>query len=199
MQRDLYQLTSCIILSAGSSLRMGSHKALLAYNGEQNFLQQITTAYSQAGIEEIIVVVNAALEKIIRQTGMPFSHHVKLVVNSKPARGRFYSLQTGLKFVSPGHSCFFQNIDNPFLTRETLDKMIRCSEKADVVKPCFGEKSGHPVLIGPAIIRAMLAETDYTNRINAFLRGYTLLKVDIQDARILANINQPADYRKAGF
>ena len=178
---------------------MGHHKALLAYNGELNFLQQITTAYSQAGIEEIIVVVNAALEKIIRQTGMPLPHQVKLVVNNKPARGRFYSLQTGLKVVSPGHSCFFQNIDNPFVTREILDKMIRCSEKADVVKPCYGDKSGHPVLIGPAIIRAMIAETNYTNRIDAFLGGYTLLRVDIQDARILVNINQPADYGKAGF
>ena len=178
---------------------MGTHKALLAYNGELNFLQQITTAYSQAGIEEIIVVANAALEKIIRQTGMPLPHQVKLVVNNKPARGRFYSLQTGLKVVSPGHSCFFQNIDNPFVTREILDKMIRCSEKADVVKPCFGEKSGHPVLVGPPVIRAIIAETDFTNRIDAFLHGYTLLKVDIQDTRILANINQPADYGKAGF
>ena len=112
-----------------------------------------------------------------------------MVVNNKPARGRFYSLQTGLKVVSPGHSCFFQNIDNPFVTREILDKMIHCSEKADVVKPCYGDKSGHPVLIGPAIIRAMIAETNFTNRIDAFLHGYTLLKVDIQDARILSLIH----------
>jgi CTP:molybdopterin cytidylyltransferase MocA len=108
-------------------------------------------------------------------------------------------LRTGLKLVTPGHSCFFQNIDNPFVSGETLDKMISFNEKADVVKPCFGEKSGHPVLVGPTVIRAIIAEADFTHHIDAFLRGYTLLKVDIQDARILTNINQPADYGKAGF
>lgn len=199
MQRDLYKQTSCVILSAGSSGRMGSHKALLAYDNERNFLQKIAGTYCQAGIDEVIVVVNAELLILMRQANIALPQNVKMVVNHKPALGRFYSLQTGLKLVTPGHSCFFQNIDNPFVSGETLDKMISFNEKADVVKPCFGEKSGHPVLVGPTVIRAIIAEADFTNHIDAFLRGYTLLKVDIQDARILTNINQPADYGKAGF
>lgn len=199
MQVDLYKQVSCVILSAGSSLRMGSHKALLAYDQERNFLQKITSAYSQAGIEEVIVVVNAGLLKMIQEAKMPLPQHVKLVVNHKPGLGRFYSLQTGLQAVSPGHSCFFQNIDNPFVSGETLEGLINCSSKADVIKPCFGGKSGHPVLISPSVIRAIIAEPDYTNHIDAFLHGYTLLKVEIQDAGILVNINQADDYNKTEF
>lgn len=199
MQVDLYKQVSCVILSAGSSLRMGSHKALLAYDQELNFLQKITGTYSQAGVEEVIVVVNAELLLLIRQANVSLPQNVKLVVNQQPGLGRFYSLQTGLKAIQPGHSCFFQNIDNPFVSEEILERLISCSREADVVKPSFGGKSGHPVLIGPSVIRAIVAEPDCTNRINAFLSGYKLFKFEIQDARILANINQPADYNKAGF
>ncbi len=199
MKDALFTQTSGIILSAGSSTRMRTHKALLKFDSEKTFLQKITETYLLSGIEQLVVVVNFELFQLIRQKNYTLPEKVKFIINEKPELGRFFSLQTGLKNVTVGNSCFFQNIDNPFVTKETIDLMLSCSGEAEIVKPCNGEKCGHPVLVGPAIIRAIIAETDYSNHIDAFLHGYSLFKVEVQDTRILANINQPDDYNKAGF
>lgn len=199
MQGDLYQQTSCVILSAGSSLRMGGHKALLPYDKDRNFIQKVTALYLEAGIEQLIVVVNAELMKLISRNQIALSEKVQLVVNEAPELGRFFSLQTGLRKVKPGNACFFQNIDNPFTSARVLQQLIRFKKEAEVLIPASGGKCGHPVLIMPQVVKAIISEPGSNLRIDSFLDGFTQLKVEVDDALILANINLPGDYREAGF
>jgi molybdenum cofactor cytidylyltransferase len=191
--------TSAIILSAGNSMRMGGHKALLKFDSQRTFLQKITETYLLAGIEQVIVVVNSELFKLIQESSLSLSEQVKLVINDKPELGRFYSLQTGIKQLKPGNSCFFQNIDNPFTTIELLDELIIQNEEADVTIPTFQKKSGHPVLISPLVVQKINSGCDYELRVDAFLKQFTEKKIDTLDQRILININSNEDYLMAGF
>jgi molybdenum cofactor cytidylyltransferase len=191
--------TSVIILSAGSSKRMGEHKALLKFDSKRTFIQKTTEVYSQAGIEQVIVVVNSELLKLIIENNIVLSEKVKLVLNESPELGRFYSLQTGIKHLYPSNFCFFQNIDNPFTSEALLQELIRYKDEADVIIPVFQKKSGHPVLISASLVQEINLVIDNEVRIDVFFRQFHEKRLEVSDNRILININSPEGYLDAGF
>ena len=199
MKEVLFAGTSCVILSAGSSARMGTHKALLKFDLQKTFLQKITETYLLVGIEQVIVVVNSELYKLINNSNPALSEKVLLVINDRPELGRFYSLQNGVSLVPKGNSCFFQNIDNPFTTEKLMRELIIHKDEADVILPAFQKKTGHPVLINPSVVLEINSVRDYEVRIDEFLNQFTGKEIESPDPKILLNINSPDDYLEAGF
>jgi len=194
-----FNQTSCIVLSAGSSERMGTHKALLKFGEQTTFIGHITETYQQAGLNQVIVVVSHDLYRRIEEAGIGFADRVSLVINPYPESGRFYSLQTGIRHIKPGNFCFFQNIDNPFTSNTILSELLQYKDTAEVIIPTFKGKSGHPVLISPKVA-VSIANTTYTEqRINEFLKTFPFKKVEVNDRYILANINSANDYNSSGF
>jgi len=191
--------TSAVILSAGNSVRMGGHKALLKFDSERTFLQKITDTSLLAGIEQVIVVVNTELLEMINRSNLILSNKVHLVTNDNPEFGRFYSLQSGIKCLNSGSFCFFQNIDNPFTTEKLLRELILHNGEADFILPAFESTTGHPVLISPFVVDRIYNEMDLEIRIDAFLKQFNEKRIAVQDQRILLNINSPEDYLNAGF
>lgn len=198
MKDTLFAQTSAIILSAGNSSRMGTQKALLQFDENQTFIRKISETYLLAGIEQVIVVVNAELDVLIKKTISPLSEKIILVINAKPELGRFYSLQTGIKNLQPGNYCFFQNIDNPFTSAKLLSELIIYKDAADVIMPAFRGKTGHPVLIGPSVIFKIFSEPDPGRRIDLFLKKQNVKTIDTSDQNILVNINSQEDYLRLG-
>jgi len=196
MKEALFTQTSCVILSAGSSSRMATHKALLKFDNKKTFIQEITATYLLSGIEQVIVVVNCELLKLINEGNCILSEKVKLIVNEEPELGRFYSLQTGVKHMIPGNSSFFQNIDNPFTAKTLLRELILRKNEADVIIPAFQNESGHPVLINPSVIEQIIKVQDPDLRIDHFLKRFEIKKIEISDPYILVNINSPEDLAK---
>jgi molybdenum cofactor cytidylyltransferase len=190
---------SCIILSAGSSERMGEHKALLKFDKHTTFIQQITGVYISAGVQQVIVVANSQLFDVLRQSSLKLSDSIEIVLNDTPERGRFYSLQTGLKKLKTGNYCFLQNVDNPFTSESLLIDLISYKAEADVIVPTFQNNSGHPVLFGPGILKQILNTEGYDIRIDGFINKYKCRKVITSESSILANINSPEEYRAARF
>lgn len=188
--------TSAIILSAGNSERMGEHKALLKFDSERTFIQKITETYLLAGIDQIIVVVNAELFNLINKNNLALPEKLLLIVNNKPELGRFYSLQTGIKEVKSGNYTFFQNIDNPLTSENLLRELYSSKEEADVLIPVFRTISGHPVLISPVVTAEILIASDPDLRIDQFLKRFKVLKIRTTDHTVEANINSPEDYAK---
>jgi CTP:molybdopterin cytidylyltransferase MocA len=199
MKKVLFAGTSCVILSAGSSARMGTHKALLKFDSQKTFIQKITDTYLQSGIDHVIVVANSELFKLINNSSLTLSEKLLLVINDRPELGRFYSLQTGMKHVNHGNSCFFQNIDNPFTSETLLRELIIHKNEADVILPAFQDRAGHPVLISSTVVQQINSGIDYEVRIDAFLKQYSEKRIGISDQRILININSQEEYLNAGF
>ncbi len=199
MKEHLFSRTSCVILSAGSSARMGEHKALLKFGEDSTFIQHIASTYALSGLDQIIVVANVELAESMREREIKLPESVLLVINDKPESGRFYSLQTGMRHLKEGNSCFFQNVDNPFTSSELLTTLIIQKEKADVIIPEYKQKAGHPVLLSPNVVQEICATSDPDFRINDFLRQFHQQRIETLDGRILTNINAPEDYINAGF
>ena len=194
-----FQQVSCILLSAGNSERMGSHKALLRFDKDLTFLEKIINTYLEAGIEQVIVVISANLADLLKERKFDFLPGVEFVINANPEWGRFYSLQKGLGQMKPGHFCFFQNIDNPFITYDLLQLMISRKGIADVIIPVFQERSGHPVLFNQVVAQSILSPNSTELKINEFLKQFSSERMEVSDPAILININSKEDYHKSGL
>ena len=189
--------TSCIILSAGSSGRMGRHKALLRFGAEKvTFIEKITQVYAEAGVPEILVVISLELKQQLDSIQLALPGNVRCVVNANPELGRFYSLKTGMQNTTAGNHVFFQNVDNPFVETELLSAMVTVSEQAEVVIPQFSGKTGHPVLLNPDVSEAIQNFENIDIRIDDFLRSFRIVLVNTENPKTLVNINSRLDYDK---
>lgn len=193
----MHQTVSVVILAAGNSSRMNSPKPFLPFNEERNFIEKIVDTYLEAGIGEIILVINADMERRLRLIlAMNYpSCNIELVVNRFPEKGRFYSIQKGLMKVSNSF-CFIQNIDNPFITGELLQALVKGLTTTNYVVPACRNKDGHPVLIGREVREHILLVKGADNNFRNELKHFTKNQIEWPFDDILANINTREDYRK---
>ena len=187
---------SCVILSAGNSGRMGCHKALLQFDESRTFIQQLTGVYHLAGAGQIIVVCSPALALLLSKSADFFGFPVELVINSNPEAGRFNSLRLGLERINNGNCCFFQNVDNPFVSVELLTLMHESFRGDRAVIPVYSGRPGHPVLLGREIIRKILEAPEPNARIDDFLKASGPEYFEVLYAGVQVNINTPEEYRK---
>ena len=189
MQKDC----SVVILAAGNSSRMGQLKFTLTLRDGSTFIENIVNQYVEFGCKEIIVVVN--------KRGMEYlSDHplkaVTIVMNQHPEYERFYSVKTGLSKIENNNPIFIHNVDNPYANKEVLEVLFANKGKADFIKPIFNTMGGHPILISKGIANDIVLNNNYDIHLNDFLRNYSRKKIEVDDEKILVNVNLESDYRK---
>jgi molybdenum cofactor cytidylyltransferase len=179
---------SAIIPAAGNSGRMGTDKAFLLHPDGSTFSRFLVNCYSSFGASPVIVVVNTEMD----QSQLNCNDAV-CVVNQNISMGRSWSIRLGLQQVPADHSCFIQNIDNPFAEHALFETLLSQLEKDRYVVPVINGKGGHPVLIGSNIADHMRGLGTF-NDIRDILKSYKRTEVPVKDERILWNINTPAAY-----
>jgi CTP:molybdopterin cytidylyltransferase MocA len=169
---------------------MGSPKALLAYRGK-TFLDHLIAVLGEQ-CSPVIVVLGAGAEEIrARAAGGAI-----FAVNRDYRTGMTSSLQCGLRAVPPdAEGTLFTLVDHPAVSPETVRALV-APPRPLLRVPRHEGKRGHPVWFsrdlfeeflklpqtGAArdVVRAHAAETDF---------------LDVDDAGILADIDDPAAYR----
>ncbi len=187
---------SSIILAAGYSSRMGVAKMSLKYDKKYSFLEKAVNEYREFGCTEIIIVVNSYNKEIISSQNLPEDGIIKIVVNEHPEFGRFYSLKTACLSVKPLQASFIHNVDNPFVTQETLNRIFEFHNKFDYIIPSFSGRGGHPVLISEKVVSEAASTKSNTLHLKEFLTGFSTYKVDVEDEKVLVNINNAEDYKR---
>jgi molybdenum cofactor cytidylyltransferase len=182
--------TGCVVLSAGASSRMGRHKALLPMPDGRSFLSQIIFQYRRAGVQCIAVVLHPG----IPLESIPIDPEVTVVVNHAASAGRLGSLRLGLAALPGVDHCFVHNIDNPFVDPATIEHLHAVRDRAASITPCHQERGGHPILLGPAAIDLIAERTETDLPLRDVLALLPRHRVEVQDARILANVNTPQDH-----
>ncbi len=188
------QKLSVVILAAGRSLRMGVPKLRLPFDDKHTFLEAITERYLDFGCLDIAVVVNQENRQEIDAGKLDSS--IKIIVNKHPEWQRFYSVQLGLQLTNPDDPVFIHNIDNPFVDKVLLQKMAESLSSDKYVVPVYRGRGGHPVLLSPSILKAILQTTGHSSNLKTFLKSYQRINIETSNPGILININTREDYRK---
>ena len=181
---------SVIIAAAGSSIRMGTPKALLKHHSGTSFARYLLNCFGLYGCKPVTLVAHAEIDiPEIRQG----SH--QMVVNRQSELGRSYSIQLGLQNVPAGSACFIHNVDNPFLSPELLDELVKNLNPDAYTVPVYHGTGGHPVLLGERVVKHLQSLerlTDFRELLGKFNR----IEVPWPDESPLLNINTPEDYQR---
>jgi molybdenum cofactor cytidylyltransferase len=193
-----------VILAAGESSRMGRDKALLAWPpasersaSEGTFLSSAIRSLSAATDFVVIVAGNneASLAPVVYANG------AFIVVNPDPSRGQFSSLQVGLREVlNRGRdAAIITLVDRPPAAMATVQTLREAFEAAEqkiwAVVPEYGEKHGHPYVVGREMIERFLREPLTGNASDVEHRYQDHIQyLPVSDPFVALNINTPEDY-----
>jgi len=193
---DINKKYSAIILSAGKSSRMGVHKFSLRFNDSTTFLENMVNEYNAFGCNEIIIVLNPDGASFLDQLKLSLPSNVTIAINHHPEWERFYSLKLGAKLLLKTDSTFVSNIDNPFVNHSVLSLLTKHYKDADYLNPIYKGKGGHPFLISEKVIADLGSEELDQIHMKEFLGRYSKKSVEVDDERILLNVNTNEEYRR---
>ncbi len=186
--------TSCVILAAGNSERMGQMKPFLRFNSSFTFLEKILHVYQSTVINKIIVVVNDDVYQQLQQIKYSNLESCKFVINKNPEKGRFHSIKLGIKEAINDSLVFLQNVDNPFVDNKTLELLKSEICDAEYAIPVFEGNSGHPILLSAKVANAIIQNQKNNPNLRNVLKSFLRCEVKVNDPGILVNINTPEEY-----
>ncbi|MFP5470267.1 MAG: NTP transferase domain-containing protein [Bacteroidia bacterium] len=184
-----------IILAAGNSQRMGSCKFFLLMDSGLTFFENIIIQLSNFGIENIIVVTQKTHLKELKRLSKKHKISPIFITNDFPERGRFYSVQLGIKHTIQSEFSFIHNADSPFIETSVLEKLYDSREKAEVVYPIFNKKGGHPVLVNNKVKQGLI-KMPVNSVLKESLKEFKRISVDVDNELITADIDTTEDYEK---
>jgi len=185
-----------IILAGGESRRMEQAKAFLKFDKTKTFVEKIIDTYVKAGINKIILVINAfAIHSENEIIASHLDKKITIIYNRNPEKGRLYSLNLGLAEMNKSKGCFIQNIDNPFVSSRLLKKMIPLIKTDSYVSPTFNKRGGHPILISKSICDTISTNDDSSITLRDKLEKFTRIVMPANE-QVLININTVEEYTK---
>ncbi len=188
---------AAVILSAGTSARMGSFKPLLPL-GNRTVLEHVIETAGAAGVKQIRVVVGhraEALAPVVERAG------ASPVFNDAYDQGMFSSVCAGLKSLGPAVAAFFLlPVDVSLVRPATFRRLAAAWAKRPerIVYPVFTGKRGHPPLVPAALIPAIL-QSPGDGGLRKVLEGFEdrALDVAVADENILFDVDRPGDFEAA--
>ncbi len=182
----------CIIPAAGLSSRMGKWKLMLPYKNSTIIEQSVDNALRLCS--RVILVTgyrgNELADLFAGRSG------VVTVRNTDYERGMFSSIQTGTPMVETEY--FFITMgDMPEIGSGLFQKLVDTMTEnpgVEIVRPLYGGKRGHPVLLKMSTIDTILSEPQVSEMKNVFTHHKVLdLPLDLPES--FRDIDTEEDYK----
>jgi molybdenum cofactor cytidylyltransferase len=189
-------MLAAVILSGGASTRMGSPKALLAYQGRP-FLEHLldVTALPEIGVRR--VVLGADAEPIAKAV------HLKpdeIVINADWEEGQLNSIQAGLRSLPAGtDGVLLCLIDHPLISKALVQELIEQFYKTKrlVVLPVYEGRRGHPVIFSSLLYDELLSAPPKTGaRAVVWAHADDVEEVRTNEEGCVLNLNDPETLQK---
>jgi CTP:molybdopterin cytidylyltransferase MocA len=190
-------MLAAVILSGGASSRMGSPKALLAYQGRP-FLEHLleVTAHRQIGARR--VVLGAHAEPIAKAIDLKPD---EIVINEDWEKGQLTSIQAALRSLPPGtDGIILCLIDHPLISADLVQELIECFYKSGkpIVLPLYQGRRGHPVIFSAAVYEELLhAPLETGARAVVWAHAAEVEEVRTNEEGCVLNLNDPDTIQKA--
>ena len=170
---------SAIILAAGASERLGTHKALVEV-GNQTLIESVFNRLERANLE-VTIVTRGSLADSIRAL-LP---EANVIVNPAPELGRTGTIQCGINEIGIG-PVLIAPVDRPGFSLGTVNLLCRVETTA---APEYNGRGGHPIALTSQDCEAILkARPDVPLRdlINAS-------RIAVNDPHLHLNIDTSSD------
>lgn len=190
-------MLAAVILSGGSSSRMGSPKALLPYQGRP-FLEHLleVTAHPKIGVRR--VVLGAHAEPIAKE--VPIGPD-EIVINDEWEKGQLSSIQAAIRSLPTGTDGFLLClIDHPLISRTLVEELIEAfyAKRACIVLPIYESLRGHPVIFAAALYDELLhAPMDKGARAVVWAHAEEVFEVRTSEQGCVLNLNDPEELQRA--
>src|SRR2546430_13806709 len=189
-------MLAAVILSGGSSSRMGSPKALLPYQGRP-FLEHLlgVTAHRQIGVRR--VVLGAHAEPIAKVIDLKAD---EIVINHEWEKGQLSSIQAALRSLPPGtDGMLLCLIDHPLISSALVQDLIEqfSKTKNSIVVPVYEGRRGHPVIFPSTLYDELLrAPLETGARAVVWAHKGEIEEVQTNEEGCVLNLNDPETINK---
>lgn len=152
-----------LLLCAGLSRRMGTSKALMAYNGSPFAVLIIKKLLSVCN--EVTAVLGYESEKVIsgikNYLNKTENVRVRFVLNENYKDGMFSSLQCGLKSITKTDWVLYHFVDQPTIPISFYSEFVnQLSDQVNWIQPFNSDKLGHPILFNSRVAKYILELTE---------------------------------------
>ena len=190
-------MLAAVILSGGSSSRMGSPKALLAYQGRP-FLEHLLEITTHPKIGARRIVLGAHAEPIAKEVHLSAD---EIVINEEWEKGQLSSIHAAMRSLPAGTDGFLLClIDHPLISRALVDELIDkfYEQRASIVLPVYGGRRGHPVIFAAALYEELLrAPMEKGARTVVWAHAGEVLEVRTNEEGCVLNLNDPETFQRA--
>ena len=197
-------MLAAVILSGGASSRMGSPKALLAYQGRP-FLEHLleVTVHPKIGVRR--VVLGAHAEPIAKNIVLAAD---EVVINADWEKGQLSSIQAAIRSLpdfkggaAPGtDGLLLCLIDHPLISSDLVNELIEqfYVTRSRIVLPKYEGRRGHPVIFPAALYDELLhAPVDKGARAVVWAHAADVLEVPTNEEGCVLNLNDPETLLRA--
>ena len=135
-------MTSAVVLAAGASTRMGTHKLLLPLGGEP-LVRRTVRQISEAGFDDVLVVVGKDHEETIAAlSGLPVRH----ALNAEYETGMGSSFRTAIAHLGDSTAALFALADQPFVTTNEYQRVLETyrTHRPCIVSVRYGDVTAPP-------------------------------------------------------
>ena len=191
-------MLAAVILSGGASSRMGSPKALLAYQGRP-FLEHLldVTVHPKIGVRR--VVLGAHAEPIAKSIALAGD---EIVINDDWESGQLSSIQAAIRSLPDGtDGLLLCLIDHPLISKTLVNELIEqyYTTPAKTVLPIYEGRRGHPVIF-PATLYEELLQAPADKGARAVVWAHSpadVLELPTNEEGCVLNLNDPATMHRA--
>ncbi len=185
-----------IVLAAGESRRMGSHKLLLPF-GSTTVIAHIVDQLLGSVVNKVLVVVGHGEERVAEQLSRS---SVEIVTNSNYSTGMLSSVRCGLQALPQECETVMVALgDQPAITSELVDEMVRLFSATDkgILVPLYRGRRGHPLLFAARYRDEILTRYDDVG-LRGLLRAHPddVLDLEVSTPAVLSDMDYPEDYRR---
>ena len=186
---------AAVILAAGAGRRLGGvAKALLPLRGA-SYLAAIAATARSAGICDAVVVVGEPFAAEVAAHARQLQLRVR--VNPAPERGMASSVALGFAAIAggPAAAAWLWPVDHPAVTAATLRALIEALDAsgAEVARPSYRGRGGHPPLIARALWPALVGCTALPDGARGVVRAARSVGVEVDDPGAVHDVDTPDD------
>jgi len=133
----------CVILASGESVRFGSNKLLADFCGKP-VLTHLLDALPN-GLTSVVVTRSAGVRALAEERGFRCIQHSQPEVRD--------TIRLGLEALQNTDGCLFCVGDQPALSRDTIQKVIReyQAHPETIVRAAFQGREGNPAIFPPSL------------------------------------------------